>query len=188
MRALVVYESMYGNTRLVASKIADGLRPRFEVTVVPVAAATEELAGTADLLVVGGPTHLHQMPTAGSRKMAAAVAEKQDSDLVLEPGADGPGIREWLPGIGPGHGQRLAVAFDTRIAGMPALTGRASRGISRLLKKRGYRLIAEPQSFLVDKRNVLAEGQQTRATQWGSTIAGLALAELASAAGRSLLG
>ena len=27
MRALVVYESMYGNTREIASNIADGLRP-----------------------------------------------------------------------------------------------------------------------------------------------------------------
>ena len=37
MRALVVYESMYGNTREIASNIADGLRAYYEVTLVPVA-------------------------------------------------------------------------------------------------------------------------------------------------------
>ena len=40
MRALVVYESMYGNTRVVANRIADGLRATHEVTVVPVGEVT----------------------------------------------------------------------------------------------------------------------------------------------------
>jgi len=40
MRALVVYESMYGNTREIASNIADGLRADFDVTLVSVAEAT----------------------------------------------------------------------------------------------------------------------------------------------------
>jgi len=40
MQALVVYESMYGNTRVIAGNIADGLRVDYEVTVVPVAGAT----------------------------------------------------------------------------------------------------------------------------------------------------
>jgi flavodoxin len=47
MRALVVYESMYGNTHVIASNIADGLRATHEVTLVPVGDATPELlAGT----------------------------------------------------------------------------------------------------------------------------------------------
>ena len=51
MRALVVYESMYGNTREIAGNIADGLRADYEVTLVPVAEATTELVAGADLLV-----------------------------------------------------------------------------------------------------------------------------------------
>jgi menaquinone-dependent protoporphyrinogen IX oxidase len=43
VRALVVYESMYGNTRGIAGNIADGLRSTCEVTLVPVAEATAEL-------------------------------------------------------------------------------------------------------------------------------------------------
>lgn len=35
MRALVVYESMYGNTQVIAGNIADGLRGDYEVTLAP---------------------------------------------------------------------------------------------------------------------------------------------------------
>ena len=71
MRALVVYESMYGNTRAVAGDIADGLRADYEVTVVPAAEATAELVAGADLLVAGAPTHMHGLSSASSRRMAA---------------------------------------------------------------------------------------------------------------------
>src|SRR5438309_9375078 len=43
MRALVVYESMFGNTHLIADNIADGLRSDFEVTLAPAAEATWDL-------------------------------------------------------------------------------------------------------------------------------------------------
>jgi hypothetical protein len=181
MRALVVYESMYGNTQLVANRIADGLRPRFEATVVPVAQATRELLDAADLLIVGGPTHMHRMSTMATRHMAVTTAAKNGSGLATNPGADGPGAREWLNGIGAGNGNRLVAAFDTRLDGLPALTGHASHGISRLLIKHGYRLIVVPQSFLVNKQNVLLDGEQARARQWGSTVAGLVSLQMSAA-------
>src|SRR4029077_14637551 len=71
MRALVVYESMYGNTRVIAGNIADGLRADYEVTVVPVAEATAELVAGVDLLVAGAPTHMRGLPSAASRRQAA---------------------------------------------------------------------------------------------------------------------
>jgi hypothetical protein len=63
MRALVVYTSMYGNTHAVAVSIAAGLSTGHDVTLAPVTRATPELVAAADLLVVGGPTHLHRMST-----------------------------------------------------------------------------------------------------------------------------
>ena len=104
MRALVVYESMYGNTHVVASNIADGLRATHEVTLVPVAEATEDLVAEADLLVVGGPTHMHGLSSPASRRMAAQAAAKPASGLSLDPDACGPGLRDWLKGLGPGIG------------------------------------------------------------------------------------
>jgi Flavodoxin domain len=172
MRALVVYESMYGNTHAVAEAIAAGLGEAYEVSVIPVGEATSELVAAADLLVAGGPTHMHRMSSAASRRMAGTAAVKDGSGVAMDPGADGPGLRDWLDGIGPGH--RLAAAFDTRFNGVPALTGQASHGISRLLRKRGYRLVAAPESFLVDKQNTLRDGESSRARRWGATLAGVA--------------
>jgi Flavodoxin len=179
MRALVVYESMYGNTHTVAIDIAAGLSATHEVTLVPVTRATPELVAAADLLVVGGPTHMRGMSSASSRRSAAQSARKPGSGLTMDPDADGPGARGWLAGIGPGQG--LAAAFDTRLAGIPALTGRASRGISALLKRRGYRLFTAPESFLVSKQNTLLDGEAERARSWGALIGEQARSALAHA-------
>jgi len=77
-------------------------------------------------------------------------------------------MRGWLARIGAGQG--FAAAFDTRLSGIPALTGRASRGISALLKRRGYRLLAAPESFLVSKQNALLDGETARARSWGALL------------------
>jgi hypothetical protein len=168
MRALVVYESMYGNTHAVAISIAAGLGTTHEVTLVPVTRATPELVAAADLVVAGGPTHMHGMSTAGSRRMAAEAAAKEGSALAMDPDADGPGIRGWLSGTGTGRG--LAATFDTRLSGVPMLTGRASRGIARLLKAHGYRLLTAPGSFIVSKEGTLLDGEEARARAWGAQI------------------
>jgi hypothetical protein len=179
MRALVVYESMYGNTHHVAVNIAAGLSATHEVTLVPVTRATPELVAAADLLVVGGPTHMHGMSSAASRRSAAQAAGKPGSGLTMDPDADGPGVRGWLAGIAAGHGP--AAAFDTRLSGIPVLTGRASRGISALLKRRGYQLLASPESFLVSKRSVLLDGETARARSWGALLGEEARSALAHA-------
>ena len=169
MRALVVYESMYGNTRVIASNIADGLRADYEVTVVPVAGATAELVAGADLLVAGAPTHLRGLSTAASRRKAAETAATAGSGLRLDPDAGGPGMRDWLEDIG--HRDGLAAAFDTRVNGLAVLTGRASRRIARLLKRHGYRLVAAPQGFLVCSHGTLLDGEASWARRWGMTLA-----------------
>ena len=168
MRALVVYESMYGNTRTVASSIADGLRATHEVTLLPVVRATEELVDRADLLVAGGPTHMHGMTSAGSRRIAAETARKEGSGLTMDPDADGPGVRGWLSGLSAR--QALAAAYDTRLTGSPTFTGRASRGISRGLKRHGYRMVAKTESFLISKQNTLLDGEVARARSWGAAL------------------
>jgi hypothetical protein len=168
MRALVVYESMYGNTHEIAGNIADGLRSNYEVTLVPVAEATTDLVAGADLLVAGAPTHMHGLSNAATRLMAARAAAKDGSALRMDPDAGGPGLPEWLKDLGRRDG--LAAAFDTRINGIPAITGRASRAIARLLKRHGYRLAAAPQSFLVSWETTLLDGEADRARRWGMTI------------------
>src|SRR6185436_13381454 len=104
MRALVVVESSFGNSRAVAEALADGLAAELgDADVRSVGKAPTELAGI-ELLVVGGPTHAFGM----SRDQTRADAVRQGA-----PGdTSGPGIREWLAGLDPPA--RLPVAtFDT---------------------------------------------------------------------------
>ena len=77
MRALVIYESMYGNTHLIADAIAAGLAEAdAAVETVPVGAATPDRLASAELVVVGGPTHIHGMSRASTRKAAVTVPER----------------------------------------------------------------------------------------------------------------
>jgi hypothetical protein len=166
---VVVYESMYGNTHLIADAVAAGLADLGAVEVVPVGAATPEVLAGADLVVVGGPTHVHGMTSAMSRKGAVADAAKPEKDLELDPDAEGPGLRDWFDAAGTLP--PMAAAFDTRMPGSPALTGRASKGISKRLHHHGCRLMAEPMSFLVAKDNHLLDDEVTHATEWGAELA-----------------
>ena len=169
MLAVVVYESMFGNTHVVADHVASGLKSTFdEVQVVPVGEATIELVARCDLLVVGGPTHAHGMSHSQTREAAAETAATDD-DLDLDPDAEGPGLRDWFDGLPKIEGQR-AGAFDTRVKGPALLTGRASKGIGRRLERHGYSLVLEPESFLVDSDHHLMDGEETRASQWGEAL------------------
>ena len=168
MRTLIVYESMYGNTHLVANRIGDGLRPYGEVNVVPTDRATDEMVHAADLVLVGGPTHVHGMSTETSRAQAVEAAK---DGLPLDPDSEGPGLRDWFHGLTEVRGI-MAAAFDTRFAAAPALvTGRASKGITHKLHKHGFNVVADPESFLVDKANHLLDDEQDRATSWGARLA-----------------
>ena len=169
MRAVVVYESMYGNTHLVADAIAVGMAPVGEVEVVPVDRATGEVIDGCDLLVVGGPTHVHGMSTALSRKGAADDAAKPDRDVSLDPDAEGTGLRDWFDGVA-GLPPKAA-AFDTRMQGPAALTGRAPKGIAKRLRRHGCTLVDEPTSFLVTKENHLVDDEASHAIAGGAQLA-----------------
>ena len=169
MRAIVIYESMYGNTHTIADAIGRGLATGNEVSVVPVADAPPDLLGEADLVVAGGPTHVHGMTGARSRQAAAEAAHKDGSGLTLEPHVQGPGLRDWFGTVGHFHG--CGAAFDTRLDGPAVLTGHASKAIAKLLDRHGLTEIAAAQSFLVTKDNQLRPGEEDRAEQWGRELA-----------------
>jgi sugar/nucleoside kinase (ribokinase family) len=168
MRAVVVYESMYGNTHLVADAIGAGLGGEPDVTVTSVDDVDPSLVEQADLLVVGGPTHVHGMSRDATRTAAVEAAAKDD-DLSLDPDAEGPGLRDWLDAL-PKLRVQVA-AFDTRLDAPPLLTGRASKGITRRLHALGCSILADPESFLVTKQNHLEDDQEARARDWGRSLA-----------------
>src|SRR5665213_3759470 len=88
MRGLVVYESMFGNTRQIAEAVADGLKGSMDIEVLHADSVPGEGLGDLDLLVVGAPTHVRGMPRPGTRKGAPDNMSRPGSSLVLEPEAD----------------------------------------------------------------------------------------------------
>ena len=166
MKALVVYESMYGNTAAVASAIADGIASSgIGAVCLPAGRVGREAVRGADLLVVGGPTHAHGMSRSATRESAAS-----DKDNTFDMPTLTPGLREWLEDLPDGEG-RLAAAFDTRIDKPAVLTGSAAKGIARRLDRRGFRVVADPESFFVTTKNHLVDEEIEHGMRWGSHIA-----------------
>lgn len=169
MSAIVVYESVYGNTRAVAEAIAEGLG---DALLTPVHEAPGQVGGY-ELLVVGGPTHMHGMATRSSRQAAVDAVQEDGNAHEIEAGAtEEPGLRAWLRELADGSHIKAA-AFDTRADHSPWLTGAASRGIAKRLRHRGYEVV-DCESFLVEEsEGPIAAGELDRAREWGRKLASL---------------
>jgi hypothetical protein len=173
MRALVIYESMFGNTHEIAASIAKGLGTAgLDVDVRPVGAVTEDEVRAAGLVVVGGPTHVHGMARPSTRQAAVEQAHERSLELDDDPRASG--LREWFDAL-PAMPPLAAAAFDTRVDSAKVLTGQASHGIASRLRRHGFALVSPPESFLVDKTPALVPGEEARAEAWGTHLAELSV-------------
>jgi len=162
MRALVVYESMFGNTRLIAEAISGGLARNLDVDTVEVGQAAE-LEPDLDLIVVGGPTHAFSMSRPNTRKSAADQAE----DGIVSTGI---GIREWLEGLTRPRGLVAAATFDTRID-KPRVPGSAAAAAHKRLRRLGFLLPMRPESFFVEGTDgPVISGEYERAHVWGEDL------------------
>lgn len=166
-RALVLFESMFGNTETIARAVADGLGGGGAVDLVEVGDAPTVIADDVGLLVLGGPTHAFGMSRPSTRRSAAQQAEHG----VVSRGI---GLREWLAAVDVRNARPSAAVFDTMLAGprwirwMPSAGGGAHRGLRRL----GLHMVAEPETFYVtDTTGPLADGEVDRARRWGERLA-----------------
>ena len=177
MKAIVTYESLYGNTAAIARAVAEGLAGLGSVVVMPASDDVRRELVDADLLVVGGPTHIHGMSTTMSRRAAVDGAAKEGEELQLE----GEAIRTLLERLGEARGL-AAAAFDTRAHGPKVLTGSAAKGIAGRLRHHGLELVVEPESFVVTaSEGPLTEGEAERARVWGALLAETPAARAAAA-------
>ena len=166
MRAIVVYESHWGNTEAVARAIGEGIGP--DTRVLTTDAATPEVMAAADLVVAGAPTMAFRLPT---EAMLQHVAD--------DPKAPSPGdvshksMRAWLDDLSgepvrPPH--RVEAAFETALHWSP---GGAKGAIDTALKRLGYQRAAKPMRFLVEgSYGPLRDGELERARAWGATLVG----------------
>ena len=136
-------------------------------TLMEVGTAPIVLPVDVDLLVVGGPTHVHGM----SRRRTRADAAKQVDRPVV---SQGEGVREWAQLVGTARTTRAAT-FDTRVPGPELLTGSAAKGIAKILERGGLDVLAV-ESFVLDGLkgepfDRVAQRELERATEWGRSLA-----------------
>ena len=162
MKALVVYESMFGNTEQVARAVATGLGWHLDVVLVAVANAPDTVSDV-DLVVVGGPTHAFSMTRQATRVDAVSQGASH--------GTSETGLREWLATLPAGSRSLPVATFDTRVDKARHLPGSAAKAAAKVVRRRGYLLAARPESFYVaDVAGPLIEGELDRAAAWGETL------------------
>jgi hypothetical protein len=165
MKALVVYESMFGNTERVAKAVVRGLRLEdVDAGVVDVGTAPAVLPPDLDLLVVGAPTHAFSL----SRRSTRADAVRQGAPAERAQ----LGLREWLGSVRFDPARAVpVVAFDTRIAKVRRLPKAAGPVAVRLAHKHGLRVVDRPVAFVVtDLQGPLVDGEVERAVAWGRQL------------------
>ena len=146
MKALIIYDSVFGNTEQIAQAIGNALGSPKDVETLRVGNVKTEQIKELDLLIVGSPTHAGR-PT--------------------------PAIQDFLKNVSEPDVRGVDVAaFDTRISTrIVGIFGYASGRIADSLKKNGGTLIAPPEGFFVKgKEGPLKEGELNRATGWAKTI------------------
>jgi hypothetical protein len=159
MKAVVVYESLWGNTAAIAAAIAEGLGEGTQAlsTSQTDAAALEGV----ELIVAGAPLLGFSLPTEEMRKnIASSAGSAPKADL------SSPSLRSWIAAL-PRGSARFA-AFETRIWWSP---GSAPKTIAAQLRAKGYEGVAAPEKFLVTGRyGPLKAGEIERARAWGATL------------------
>jgi len=161
MKAVVVYESLWGNTGAIARAIAEGIGPEAEAR--STADVAPEAAAEADLLVAGAPLQAFSLPTARIRNSITA-------DSGPSPDLSAPTLRSWLERLPAGRGGYAA--FDTKLRWSP---GSAANVIDEELTRAGFKTLARPQHFVVaGKFGPLKDGEIERARTWGRELAAAA--------------
>jgi hypothetical protein len=171
MRAIVVFESMFGDNKQVAEAVAAGLgEAGVTADAIEVGTAPTDVGGEVDLVVVGSPNHAWSMPRPSTREDAAT---KFDGPLVSQ----GIGVREWLEQAALPAGVRTA-AYDTRGSRPRPVVAfdHASSSIEKRLSKLGGARLVPAEHFLVqDMTGPLEPGEVDRAREWGRTMASVLL-------------
>ncbi|MBL7200949.1 MAG: flavodoxin family protein [Anaerolineae bacterium] len=154
MKALVVYDSFFGNTEQVAHAIGRALGPQEEVTVLRVGDVEPQHLAGLDVLVVGSPTRAFS-PTPATRKLVGGIP------------------RGGLAGV-------KVAAFDTRmdidqapriLRALVKVFGYAAEPLASRLKKKGGEQAVPPGGFIVEgTEGPMRDGELERAAEWAGGI------------------
>jgi len=160
MHAVVVFETLWGNTEQVAREIAEGIGLE-AAEMVEAVSAPAVLETDVDLLVVGGPTHAFSM---SSEKTRESAKQQGATNIPLR------GIREWIESLSSPGRDVLVATFDTRVTS-PRLPGSAAKKAMKRLVALGFRPVAKPESFGVHGYSgPVTDGELERARRWGERL------------------
>lgn len=161
MKAVVVYESVWGNTATVAKAIAEGIGP--EARALNTTEATPEALAGVNLIVAGSPLFAFRLPTEQIRE----TIRKKAGTFPSPPDLSHPPLRSWLEALPPGQGK--GAAFETRIWWSP---GGATSSILKGLKQAGFDPVGRGMRFRVTGMyGPLKKGEIERAREWGAKLA-----------------
>lgn len=141
MKAVIVVDSVYGNTR----KIADAMYAALgaEAQLIKAWEFQPDMLEHADVVIFGSPINVWR-PTAN---MLEALKRLKEADL---------------------HGKKVT-SFDSRYDKWWA--GTACHRIARALRRQGGQLITKPQHFIVlGPEGPLRDGEEERAQQWVQSV------------------
>ena len=156
MKAMVAYDSAYGNTEQIARAIGDALGPQEGVETLRVGDVTSERLAGVSLLVVGCPTQKFS-PTGATNRLLKSIP------------------KDGLQGV-------KVAAFDTRftvaeiekakiLAFLVKIFGYAAEPIADRLQKKGGELAVPPEAFYVSgTEGPLLEGELERAEGWAKQL------------------
>jgi flavodoxin len=146
MKTLVVYDSVYGNTEIIARAIADAIGGA--VSVLRVGDVKPANLESVDLLVIGSPTH-GALPTETVQRLLERI---------------GP----------PARAGAKAATFDTRLTWriLERWGGFAAPKMADTLQAKGWTLVGEPGGFFVKglKKGPLKRGEADRAAAWAKGL------------------
>jgi len=155
MKALIIYDSFFGNTEKIAHAIGKGLGNKKDITLCKVSEANNTMLEGLDHLIVGSPTRAFS-PSPAIKSFLKKIPQNQLSGVKV-------------------------TAFDTRIEMsdkvpgflrfMANLFGYADKPILENLKKKGGQESCPSEGFFVlESEGPLKEGELERATGWAKLI------------------
>lgn len=171
MVAVVVYESIWGNTAILAREIGRGLG--VETRVLSTFEASLDAIASADILVLGAPVHSYGRPE------FVTIQAGRDSEVGTDeatPGREFLLMRDWLGSLPPS--ETPVAVFEIRIGDLEGEGG--AREVIEELTARGHSLLVPAESFQME-RFPLASGpggwirpeELERAREWGARLASL---------------
>jgi flavodoxin I len=155
MKALVIFDSFFGNTEQIARAIGAALAGDFDVEVVRVGEFKPEQLSAVQLLIVGSPTRGFR-PT--------------------------PAINSFIDAMPAGGLKGVEIAaFDTRVTAedvhnivytpMAKIFGFAAKPMSDKLARKSGHITVPPEGFVVaGEKGPLKEGELERAAAWARQI------------------